>query len=253
MKIARLAVIIYPLIIWILSQAFFIWPEFFYLAAAITAVLTFSLSFLLKRVELKKPWWFFAVLPLILALSVFVYASLQTNWFLIQILFFVVASFLFSYYKGVYYLGNRPDLYDDGNQSILVAYGSFLAVFFWAANLYGLQSFLNLTVWPMFIVFSLIVLITNYLNLDLNGVDSKNVWQFSIIGTLLLSEMALVFVFLPLNYNVSGGAIGIVYYLFIGLNKLYLQKALTSKKVKIYLITSYVGLAILLLSARWLN
>jgi hypothetical protein len=253
MKISRLAVIIYPLIVWVLAQCFFVWPEFFYFSVAISIILTITLSFLLKRLETKKPWWFFAILPVLFSVVIFVYSSLQTNWLLIQLLFFVISAFLFSYYKSVYYLGNRPDLYDDSNQTILTAYGSFLTIFFLAANLYGLQSFLNLTVWPMFIIFSVVVLIINYLNLNIDSVDSKNVWQFSIIGAFLLIEMALIFVFLPLSYNVSGAAVAIVYYLFIGLTRLYLQKALTSKKVKIYLITSYVGLAILLLSARWLN
>jgi len=98
-----------------------------------------------------------------------------------------------------------------------------------------------------------IVLVIAYLNLTVEHDSLKTTWQFSTIITLLIAEMALVFVFLPLSYNVSGLSVGIVYYLLINLSRLYLQKALTPKKIKLYLIISYAGLAILLITARWLN
>lgn len=253
MKKSRLAVIVYPLIIWLLAQSFFIWPSLFYFSVITAVLVTVFLAFLLKKPEIRKPWWFFAVLPVLFLLAIFIYSSLQINWLFIQFLFFILAVFLFSYYKEVYYLANRFDLYDEAHQTTLTAYGSFLTIFFLAANLYGLQSFLNLTVWPMFIIFALAILVINYFNLETEEGESKSIWQFSVIGTFILLELALVLVFLPLNYNVAAAVLGIIYYLFISLNKLYLQKALSAKKIKLYLIISYVGLALVTLSARWLN
>jgi hypothetical protein len=153
----------------------------------------------------------------------------------------------------LYYFWCRPDLYKEEDDIVIKAYGGFLVIFFAAADLYGLQSLLGLTVWPMFLIFSVIVLAMTYLNLDLENSDQKVIWQFGVVNTLLIAEMALVFIFLPLSYNVSALSIGIVYYLFINMTRLYLQKALTPKKIKLYLIISYAGLALLLLTARWLN
>jgi len=181
------------------------------------------------------------------------YISLQPSWILIQLLFLVLAVFLFNYFKSVYYFWRRFDLFKEEDFNSIKAYGSFLVIFLSAADLYGLQSLLSLTVWPLFLAFMSIVLVIAYLNLTVEHDSLKTTWQFSTIITLLIAEMALVFVFLPLSYNVSGLSVGIVYYLLINLSRLYLQKALTPKKIKLYLIISYAGLAILLITARWLN
>ena len=253
MKFSRFAVIIYPIIIWLLAQAYFVWPEFFYIALGISVALTIGFTLSLKKPERKVKWWVMAILPVTFLISAAVYSSLQSNGILIQFLFLVLAIFLFNYFKSLYYFWSRPDLYKEDDYGTIRAYGSFLVIFFVAADLYGLQSLLSLTVWPMFLVFMAVVLGVVYLNLDLEEVDNKTMWQSSVLITWLLSEMAWVFIFLPLNYNVSALSIGIVYYLIINLTRLYLQKALTSKKIKLYLILSYAGLAILLFTARWLN
>jgi len=253
MKFSRLATIIYPIIIWLLSQAYFIWPEFLYLALGISVLLTIALTFLLKQPGREVPWWLLTILPIGFLVTITAYISLQSNMILVQLLFLASLIFLFSYFKSLYYFWSRPDLYKDEDNTVIKAYGSFLVIFFAAADLYGLQSLLGLTVWPIFLIFLIILLAISYVNLDLEHSDKKNIWQFSIINTLLIAETALVFIFLPLSYNVSALSVGIIYYLFINMTRLYLQKALTSKKIKLYLIISYAGLAILLLTARWLN
>jgi len=253
MKFSRFAVIIFPLIIWLLAQAYFIWPELFYISLGLSAALIIAFTFFLKKPERRTPWWLMAILPLCFLISITTFISLQANGFLIQLLFLVLAIFLFNYFKNLYYFWNRPELYQEENYGSIRAYGSFLVIFFSAADLFGLQSLLSLTVWPMFLMFSVVLLGVAYLNLDLEKSDNKTTWQFSIITTWLIAEMAWVFVFLPLNYNVSALSIAIIYYLIINLTRLYLQKALTPKKIKLYLILSYAGLAILLFTANWLN
>jgi hypothetical protein len=253
MKFSRLAVIIYPVIMWLLAQSYFIWPELLYTALGVSVAITLLLTFLLRSPEREASWWLLALLPISFTVAITAYISLQSSWLVVQLLFLVLAIFLFNYFKSIYYFYHRLDLYKEEDNTIIKAYGSFLVVFFGAADLYGLQSLLSLTVWPMFLVFSLIILIVAYLNLNLDNFDRKVIIQFSAIITLLITEMALVFIFLPLSYNVAALSVGIIYYLFINMTRLYLQKALTPKKIKLYLIISYAGLAILLLTARWLN
>lgn len=253
MKFPRFAVIIYPIIVWVLSQVYFIWPELLYFSLGLSVALTVALAFLLKTPEHKNPWWFFAILPISFLITITTYISLQSNSWLVQLLFVVLLIFLFNYFKNLYYFWHRQDLYQEEDSNIINAYGGFLVVFLAAADLYGLQSLLGLTVWPMFLIFSLIVLAIVYLNINLNNLNKKTIWSFTIINTFLITEMALVFIFLPLSYNISALSIGIVYYLIVNLTRLYLQQALTPKKIKLYLIISYAGLAILLLTARWLN
>lgn len=253
MKISRFAVIIYPFLVWLLSQAYFFNPELFYISLIVSAVLTLGLAFILKKPEREAVWWTLAILPLSFLIAISIFTSLQSSGLLVQALFIVLFIFLFSYFKNLYYFWSRPDLYKEEDFNVIKSYGSFLVVFFASASLYGLQSFLNLTVWPMMLIFTALVLSLSYLNLDVADSNPKTVWQFSVILTLIITEMALVFTFLPLSYGVSAMSIGIFYYLLINLTRLYLQKSLTSKKIKLYLLISSAGLAIMLLTARWIN
>lgn len=253
MKFSRLAVIIYPLVIWLLAQVYFFWPESLYITLGISIALTLAFVYFLKKPERKIHWLFMAILPVSFLITITAYISLQSNLIFVQVLFLALAILLFNYFKSLYYFWCRPDLYKEEEGTIIKSYLSFLVIFLTAADLYGLQSLLSLTVWPMLLIFVAIVLGVSYVNLDLENFDKKVIWQFSIISTLLLAEMALVFIFLPLSYNVSALSVAIVYYLYVNLTRLYLLKALTSKKIKLYLIISCVGLAILLLTARWLN
>jgi hypothetical protein len=253
MKLPRFAVIILPLLVWLLSETYLIWPELMYFSLITSAVLVIGVSFILKTPERRTPWWATAILPLVFIASSAVYVSLQTSRFLIQLVFFALLIFIFSYFKDLYYFWQRPDLYDEEAHTRIRAYGGFLTIFFAGADLYGLQSLLSLTVWPLLIAFAVIALAVCHDNLGLNNQSRRTIWQFMALDAFLLLETAIVFVFWPLNYNVTGLALGIVYYMLINLTRLYLQQALTSKKIKLYLIISYAGLAVLLLTARWLN
>jgi hypothetical protein len=253
MKLARLLVIILPLFTWLLAQSYLIWPEFFYIAFLLSAAAIIATTFLLRQAGPKIAWYLPAILPLVFLFSAAVYISFSTNQLLIQLLFLVILVFQFNYFKSLYYFWNRPDLYSEGDMKITKAYSSFLTVFWLAANIYGFQSLLNFEIWPMLLLFIVLVLTLIYVNLKTDSHDSKVVWQFSVLITLVVTEVAWVFVFLPLNYNVSGLVVAIIYYLISNLVNLYLQNALTSKKIKLYITLSSIGLAILLFTASWLN
>lgn len=253
MKLSRLLVIFLPLFTWLLAQAYLIWPEFFYIAFLLSALAIVFVAFYLKQAGPTTPWYLPTILPLIFLFSVSVYISFCTNLWLVQILFLVLLIFQFSYFKSLYYFWNRPDLYSDEDMKITKSYASFLTIFWLAADVYGLQSLLNFDVWPMMLLFIALVFSLIYINLKSEGHNLKIAWQFSTLITLVISEATWVFVFLPLNYNISGLVIAIIYYLSSNLVNLYLQNALTPKKIKLYLILSFTGLAILLFTAGWLN
>jgi len=192
-------------------------------------------------------------LPLVFLLALSVYTSFCTNTWLIQVLFLVLLIFQFSYFKSLYYFWNRPDLYNEADMKTNRSYASFLTIFFLASNIFGLQSLLNFPVWPMLTLFVILSGSLIYFNWRFENQEIKIAKQFSLLLVLIISQSASAFVFLPLNYNVSGLAVAIVFYLSSNLIYLYLQNSLTSKKIKSYLILSSAGLVALLLTANWLN
>lgn len=253
MKLARLLVIFLPLLTWALSEAYLIWPEFFYFSILISLLAVFFTVYYIKQIGPKAPWWLLALLPAFFFFSISVYITLSFNPWLIQALFLVSLIFQFTYFKSLYYFWNRPDLYNAEQMKTIRSYGSFLVIFFSAASIYGLQSLLNFNAAVTVPFFALIVFITIYLNLRLDENEPKAVWQFSSLMCLVLVQMAIVFVFLPLSYNISALSISIVYYLTVNLANLYLQRALTPKKIKLYVTLSFAGLTALLFTAAWLN
>ena len=112
-KPSRLAVIIYPLVIWLLAQTYFVFPELLYIVLAVSIALTLVLTFFLKQPERNTPWWLLAILPVSFLLVITTYISLQPSWILIQLLFLVLAVFLFNYFKSVYYFWRRFDLFKE--------------------------------------------------------------------------------------------------------------------------------------------
>lgn len=249
----RLAVTIYPLIIWLLSEVYFFEPNSFYMAVGASLLLTVALTFYLKQPSASWPWWFATVLPSAFLGTGAVYASLQVSKIVVQLIFLLVVIFLFIYFKNLYYQYRRPDLYAPEEFELVKSFGGLLIVFFSSASLLGLKSLLNLTAWPMFLVFATIILAVVFINLEGEVTNRRTVWQFSLITTFLLAEEAIVFLMLPLQYNVAALCLAIIYYLIISLTKLYFRQALTGKKIRYYLLASYSGITLALLTARWFN
>ncbi len=249
----RFAVTIYPLVIWLLSEVYFFQPKSFYISLGASLLLTIALSFYLKRKDSPWPWWFAILLPSAFLGAGSVYASLQISKLAVQLIFLVIVIFLFIYFKNLYYRYRRPDLYAAEEFELVKAFGGLLTIFFSSASLLGLQALLNLTAWPMFLVFAVIVLAITFINLEDEPAERRIIWQFSLITVFLLAEEALVFLMLPLQYNVAALCLAIIYYLLISLTKLYFRQALTGKKIRYYLLAGYGGIILALLTARWFN
>jgi carbon starvation protein CstA len=111
MKFSRLVVIIYPLIIWLLAQVYFFWPESLYITLGISVALTLAFVYFLKKPERKTHWLILAILPVSFLITVTAYISLQSNLIFIQVLFLALTILLFNYFKSLYYFWCRPDLY----------------------------------------------------------------------------------------------------------------------------------------------
>jgi hypothetical protein len=249
----RLAVTIYPLVILLLSEIYFFKPSSFYLALGIALLLTVSLAWSLRSPG--KPWsWLLAVfIPAIFLASSSVYASLQMNKIIVQLIFLLITVFLFVYFRNLYYYYRHSKLYEAEEFMVVKSFGGLMTIFFAAASMFGLQSLLNLTTWPMFLIFVALGLVMVFANLEDEPAELSVRGHFSLVIVYILAQTALVFLLLPLQYNVSALCLAIVYYLLINITRLYFRQALTPKKIRYYLLVSAAGVALLLLTARWFN
>jgi hypothetical protein len=249
----RLAVTIYPIIILLLAEIYFFRPDAFYVSLGVSVLLTLVLSWSLWSINRPWPWLLAVFIPAGFLVASSVYASLQMNKIIVQAIFLLNTIFLFIYFRNLYYYYRRPNLYAAEEFAVVKSFGGLMTVFFSAASMFGLQSLLNLTTWPMFLVFITFSLGLTFVNLEDEPAELTVRGRFSLIIVSILAQAAFIFLLLPLQYNVSALCLTIAYYLLINLTKLYLRQALTPRKVRYYLLASGVGLALLLLTARWFN
>ena len=84
-----------------------------------------------------------------------------------------------------------------------------------------------------------------------HGWNKKSDYIMWPILSFLILEIAMLFTFLPLNYLIAGILCTLAYYSVINFVRLYLNKALTRRKIKNYAWFTGISLLIILLTARW--
>ena len=68
----------------------------------------------------------------------------------------------------------------------------------------------------------------------------------------VLIEIAWSLSFWPLSYYILGLVMAIFYYIIIGIVRFYLLNELDRKIIKLYLVFGFLGITLVLLTARWL-
>jgi len=252
MKLKHFYPFIVSLVLWLLSQTFLLYPRFFYFALPLGGLLIiFSVKYLAGQRE-KKRWFLFVFAPLIFFLSFSSYSAILFNYYWIQLIFILVAWFIFAYLRNLYYyLTYQAPERAEKVDSLLLA-GGFLSIFATASVLYGLPIFLS---WPFAVLLSIFIPIsflslTHFLPLRQLGLGSHLL--FVIIEVTILAELAWALSWLPLNFTILGFILAIFYYFALIVFRLYINNELGRRNLRLPLILSSLILLILLLTARWL-
>jgi len=239
-------------ILWVLNEIFLFKPDFFFVSLGLgVLVIIFYVRSLIKK-HSQGFWPMFVLTPVLFYLSFSLYSAIIVGQFWIQAMFLLNAWFVYSYLKNIYYYFSFGAPERESKLRRLLATGAFLSSFAFAANLYGLPIFLS---WPFF----LILLAFMVISFGLFGqfmVFSKNIGRedkiFLGVNILVLAEFAGILFFLPLNYNILGLLVAIVFYLLIMLNDWRADGRLNFKNIKWPLIIVSGIIVLVLLTARWL-
>jgi len=256
MKYSRLLVLIAPVLILVFSELIIFSPHLFFTVLPLVnlTVLAAILVFL-KASKTKKTLDTYlgtAILPLGFFSSIFVYSSLAVNRFFIQFLFFAGAGFIYFYLRYLYYYLVRPEFCSGDTLKNISSLGNFFIIFFSASAIYGLQSFLNLPVWLLMIFMLIVIFLAAYQIMWANKIEMKLAFAHILVSGVVLLEIGWSISFLPLNHNIAGLILTICYWALTGLSLSYLNDNLNRKIIKQYLIFGFLGILIVLLSARWM-
>ena len=226
--------------------------KFFFIALSFGVLfITFGVRTFIKN-RGAKFWPVFILPPVLFFLSFSFYSSIIISYFWIQVIFLLIAWFIYSYFQNIYYYFSFGAPEREVKIRRLMVSGSFLSTFAIAATLYGLPIFLS---WP----FILLLLSFIVISLALFGqffIFSKNINReqkiFLGINILVLAEFVGIFYLLPLNFNILGLLVAIIFYLLFLLNDWRGENRLDFKNLKWPIIISSLVIIFILLSARWL-
>lgn len=241
-----------PFALWVLDEIFIFKPAFFFIALSFgLLILAFGIRSLVKNNGFKF-WPVFVLPPALFFLSLSFYSAIIISQFWIQVIFLLIAWFVFYYLQNIYYYFSFGAPEREVKIRRLMFSGSFLSTFAIAATLYGLPIFLS---WP----FSLLLLFFLVISIALYGqfyIFSKNITSeqkiFLGLDVLVLTEFAGVLFFLPLNFNILGLLLAIIFYFLILLNDFRVENKLNFKNLKWSVIIGSLIIIFILLTARWL-
>lgn len=247
-----LYLIVAPFSLWVLNEIFIFRPEFFFVSLGLgLLIITLSVRAVITK-NSPKFWPVFMLAPALFYLSLSLYSAIIVNSFWIQILFILNVWFIFSYLKNIYYHFSLPTPAGEEKLRRLLKSGSFLSTFALAATLYGLPIFLswNFGLLLLFFVAASFILFGQFLIFAKDVNREQRI--FLLINILTLAEFVGVLFFLPLNYNILGLLVALVFYLLILFNDWRSENRLNFKHIKWPIILVIGVTTLILLSARWL-
>lgn len=238
-----------------LSQAYLSNPELFYSSLAVGALL---IVLSVRHISYKEHhnWLLFVIAPVLFFLSLASYVAIIISAFWIKVIFLATASYLFLYFKNLYYYFNSPDaeVVEKRGASLdnLFIAGGFLTLFATAAVWFGLPAFLNWSPSATLPVLALVILLLFVQFSLFSPNQSRPLGPTAFLIVLLLTQIAWGLSLLPLNFNILALFMSINYYFGLTVLRLKWSGSLNRRAIQLPLILSGVAMFFLFITSRWL-
>lgn len=253
MKINRFLPLITPLLCFALTELYFFNHKMIYFSVIAIQLLLFFTVWQFTAVSRKEEkWWNYFLLPSLFCLNLSAFSILVPNIFFVQVLLIFNLVFLYLYLRSIYYYLMEHSKYKENSMQNFSSYANFLSIYFVASAMYGLQSFLNASVWLLMSVLLIEVMLVIYQVMWSNKIDIRMGFFYIVLSGLVILEVSWAVSFLTLSYYILGLIVAISYYLLIGLVRFYLLGTLNATQIKHYMILGFSSILFVLLTARWL-
>jgi len=238
-----------PLLFWLGWQIILSYPHAFWILLAVSTLLLIITAY----EAAQRTWrWQFIFIFLGLALlmnSFYLFISLVASVWIVQLLWLAMLWYLYNYLRVVARMNKKNEKTE---WPLMSLYGGLFTTFFAAATLFGFQAFLGLSLWPLLLVFLIVVFANTRYLAYAQSWNKREYLGFWFFLSLLIAEIVMMLSLLPLNYLIAGILSALAYYSVINFARLYIQGNLTGRKIKNYAWFTALSLALILLTARWL-
>lgn len=199
----------------------------------------------------RADWWSFAILPTLLNWSAFTYALILNNERLTIVVLLASALLSIFYWRLMFLYVFKHTSYKPFSLERLAPYLSFITVFFTAAAVYGLRTFLNIPDIQLAGILILFQLGLVHQWLWAHKVDWRSAWLYALVFILVITELFFVLNFLPIDFNVKGFMLASVWYSLSGISADYLRGHLTKNRLRLIIGLLFGTWLIVLVTARW--
>jgi hypothetical protein len=249
----RILPLLTPFLIWLLFQIFFVSPNLIYVILVLTNLLIFFTCQQFSRASnFDKSWWNYLILPSLISSSLIAFSVLLYSKLLIQLFYALNALLLYFYFRNIYYYLLRPQAYQSHAVENMSALINFFSYFLIAATVYGLQSFLNVSIWLLTLAILFISALAVYQVIWANSIKFNKAFIYIPLSCLIMVELFWSISFFPVSHYIAGLSLAICYYMLIGLVRHHLLNKLNREKIKFYLGFGLASLFVILFTANWL-
>lgn len=253
MQYNRFLPLIIPGVVFLFLELFYFYPKLIYVSLVFVLLLfLFAARQFVLSSEKEEKSWNILILPSVFTINLVMFSTLVSSKFFIQFLFFLCVVFLYYCFRTFYFYLIKTGSYKKYSLENISSYGNFLAFYFLASSVYGLQSFLNAPLWLLMLFLLVFIALIVYQTIWVNQINLKEGMFFLLLIDLILLELAWSISFLTLSYYILGLVLTISYYILIGLIRFYLLGILNRRHVKLYLVFGFSSILFVLLTARWL-
>lgn len=245
---ARFLFWIFPVLIWSFWQLIILSPQDFFIFLIISLLTLPFVGYVAVNQRFKRSFFLvLAELTIFLGAIYFFSSLIKTGWGLQ----FMWLYFIWHLYR---YLLTARKYYTEKEQEFVdfSFYHSLLNIFLLSSLVFGFQTSLSLSVWPL-LALAIPLVFISIVSLAIRQKWFAAVsWYFWLFLCILELEVLLVLSFLPLNYLVLAVLSTLFYYSALNFSRLYFEDRLTRKKINNYALFTIISLIIIFLTARWL-
>jgi len=227
-------------------------PFYVYIFVILLISLYIFTTYRFTRDSETEKWWNYSILPSCFSLALVFFMVLISSDLFIRILFFLNTIFTYLYFRAIHGCINTHGEDSDYSLENLSSYGNFLAVYFFGASIYGLQSFLGVSILYLMAGFVFFIAMVVYQVIWANKITRRDSLVFLLLVSITLLQLAWSISFLTLSYYMLGLILAIFYYVLIGIVRFYLLGNLDRNIIKLYVIFGSLSMLSVLLTSTWL-
>lgn len=199
----------------------------------------------------RSDWWRFASTPWLLASSMLLFSLLLSRGWILVGLLIIMVLLEAIYWRYVVTYTDVTATYTPFSLERLSFNLNFVVFFFVSSALYGLRTFLDISLWIVTPVFAAVLALLIIQRLWITKQYGGTVWRLAISTWLSAVEIFLLVSFLPFDFRILAFIVTAVYYGLITLNS---KDSETIKKISrfwLLLIILTLTFIAVLATARW--